>query len=106
MRSCFAGMAIKRELRLSLVWHKLSASRAISFETLGEFITPASVFLSRIMQNGRRRVELIDAVDANIPIRREIHSCGDVRGFFPDGRAHRKGPIRATVERRKFKILK
>ena len=45
------------------------------------------------MQNGSRTVELIGAVDANIRIRREIHSCGDVRGFFPDGRAHGKGRI-------------
>src|SRR5438094_2904434 len=92
MRPCLAGMVIERELRLSLVWHKLSAPRAIIFETLGEFTTPASVFLSRIMQNCRP-VELIDAVDANIRIRSEIHSCGDVRGFFPDGRSHRKGRI-------------
>src|SRR5689334_23292101 len=45
------------------------------------------------MQNGRRRVELIDAVDPNIRIRSEIHPGGDVGGFFPDRRTHRKGRI-------------
>src|SRR5437763_16141751 len=92
MRPCLAGMVIKRELRLSLVWHKLSAPRAISFETLGEFTTPASVFLSRMMQNCRP-VEVIDAGDANIRMRREINPGGDVRGFLLDGRASGKGRI-------------